>query len=91
METKSKTNKKPNGTSFKHSEVDQIFNLVKMQDGNIHITVGNNIVSRKTFKTFKKADEYLASKPYEILINVACLIVNTQKQNETETKNEKVE
>lgn len=71
---------KPDATQFKKSEVDKIFNLVRIE-GAVRIAVGNNLVSAKRFKTFKQADEYLKEKPYEVLINVACLIANL-KNNE---------
>lgn len=77
--------KKPKGndaTMFKHSKNEEMFNLVKTNEG-IIITCGKYKVSRKTFKTWKEADEYIASKPYEIIINVSVLML---KLNEDENK-----
>lgn len=83
--TNAKT-KKTDATAFKHSKVDELFNLVKDQsNGRIIICVGNNKVSRKSFKTWKEADNYIATKPYEILINVSILI---QKLNNDEKEKE---
>lgn len=76
-------NKTNDATAFKHSKVDELFNLVKQND-KVIICVGNNRVSRKQFKTFKEADNYIASKPYELLINVSILI---QKLQENDYKN----
>lgn len=69
-------------TMFKHSKTEEMFNLVKTENG-IIITCGNYKISRKTFKTWKEADEYIASKPYEIIINVSVLM---SKLNEDENK-----
>lgn len=72
------TNLKPKSedkTAFKHSKVDELFNLIKEQKtGKVIICVGNNKVSKKQFQTYKEADKYIASKPYEILVNVSVLI-----------------
>lgn len=74
---KRKTN---DATMFKHSKTEEMFNLVRTENG-IIITCGNYKISRKTFKTWKEADEYIASKPYEIIINVSVLM---SKLNENE-------
>lgn len=87
------SNNTNDATAFKHSKTDELFNLVK-QNGKVIICVGNNKVSRKQFKTFNDAEKYIASKPYEILINVSILIQkltanenqNTEKSAETEQK-----
>ena len=77
--------KKPKGndaTMFKHSQEEPLFNLVKTDKG-IIITCGKFKVSNKAFKTWKEAETYIASKPYEILINVSVLMC---KLNEDEKK-----
>lgn len=74
--------KSNDATAFKHSKIDELFNLVK-QNGKVIICVGNNRVSRKQFKTFIQADNYIAAKPYELLINVSILIQKLQ-ENEKE-------
>lgn len=71
-------------TAFKKSKVDELFNLVK-QNGKVIICVGNNRVSRKQYETYEQADKYIASKPYELLINVSILIQNL-KANENQEK-----
>ena len=71
------------------SNVDEIFTLVE-KEGNVQIAIGNYLICKKHFKSFKKAEEYLAQKPYEILINVACLMAEqTLKNYETLKKTEK--
>lgn len=79
----SKTNS-IDATRFKHSEVDELFNLVKTDKGVI-ICVGNNKVSAKSFKTFAQADKYIAERPYEILINVSILIQKMSHEKENDT------
>ena len=79
----SKTN---DATAFKHSKTDELFNLVKQND-KVIICVGNNKVSRKQFKTYNDAEKYIASKPYEILINVSILIQKlTTNENQNSAK-----
>lgn len=82
--------KKPKGkdeTMFKHSKEEEMFNLVKTNQG-IIITCGNYKISKRTFKTWKEAEEYIASKPYEIIINVSVLM---SKLNEDENKKQNPE
>lgn len=93
MKLKEKQNQ--NATMFKHSSVDELFNLVKTKEGVI-ICVGKFKVSTKKFRTYGEAETYIATKPYEILINVSVLMCklnleNNEKENnavqqETETK-----
>lgn len=78
-----KQNKTKEATMFAKSKVDELFNLVKTQDG-IVICCGKFKVSTRKFKTYKQADEYIAQKPYEILINVSVLMVKLN-QDEKET------
>lgn len=79
--------KKPKGndaTMFRHSKVEEMFNLVKTDKG-IIITCGKYKISMKSFKTWKEAENYIASKPYEILINVSVLMCKLN-ENEKEQK-----
>lgn len=77
-------------TMFAKSKIDELFNLVKTEKG-IIICCGKFRVSTKTFKTYKQADEYLAQKPYEILINVAVLMVKLNSDEyETKTTEQKI-
>lgn len=80
--------KKPKGndaTMFRHSKVEEMFNLVKTDKG-IIITCGKFKISSKSFKTWNEAENYIASKPYEILINVSVLMC---KLNEDEKEQKK--
>lgn len=76
------TKKTQDTTMFKVSETDNLFNLIKTKEG-IVITAGKFKVSNKNFKTYKDAEEYLQSKPYEILINVAVLFTKLNLEDET--------
>lgn len=71
------------------SKNEQLFTLVK-QGEKVQIALGNFLISKKTFETFKDADAYIARKPYEILINVASFIAEQIiKENENTKKTEK--
>lgn len=88
METKKQTQEKLvepkviNTKTTDTKEVD-IFTLVKHEE-NVLILIGNNIMSQRKFRTFTEATNYIKSKPYELIINVACFAmhIQTQKQNE---------
>lgn len=73
---------------YKQSEVDELFALAKTEEGVI-ILVGKFRVSRKAFKTFEEADEYIKARPYEILINVTALMVKLNQEDEKQKQNEK--
>ena len=87
--------KKPKGTkdatTYKVSERESMFAMVKTEQG-IIICCGKYKVSNKSFKTWEEAEEYIASKPYEIIINVSVLFSKLnndekeQKQNLDEGK-----
>lgn len=70
---------------FRVSKNEKIFALVKNQDGKIVICAGGYAVSEKKFETFEQADQYVATKPYEIIINL--FYVLNKKRNETENEN----
>ena len=58
------------------------------QNGKFQITLGNAIIDEKQFKTKKLAEEYLATKPYKLIINAACYCMEhaiKAKEYETET------
>lgn len=71
---------------FKHSKVEPLFNMVKTNEG-IIITCGKYKVSNKTFKTWKEAEIYIASKPYEILINVSVLMCKLNENEKEQQQN----
>lgn len=73
---------------FKQSEVDELFGLAKTEEGVI-ILVGKFRVSRKAFKTFEEADEYIKTRPYEILINVTTLMVKLNQEEEKQQHEKK--
>lgn len=63
--------------SVNYKEVEP-FNIVE-KDGEIFIVFGNSIVSKKRFKNFEEAEEYINSKPYEIIFATTCAIVRNIK------------
>lgn len=84
------TKKKAAEPQVKKSKMDEMFTLVKTEEG-VKIAVGNYQVSKRTFEKWSDAEAYIAKKPYEILVNVTCLFVNLmydqKKQNENEKTN----
>ncbi len=76
--------KSKGGQMYKQSESDELFAFAKTEEGVI-ILIGKYKVSSKTFNNFKDAEEYLKSKPYEILINVTMLMTKLQ-ENEKESE-----
>ena len=68
-------------------EQHECFTIV-LHEGKYIITIGNNVVSREKFNTITKAKQYINSKPYDLLINTACLIahqtINEQIKNENQ-------
>lgn len=80
-------------TAFKQCKCEPLFAFVKDQKtGKIKIVVGNNLVSKKTFDEFKQAEAFVARKPYELIINTACLFMHfsmTENKQDNEKENEK--
>lgn len=68
---------KANDLQFTKSNVDEIFNLVK-KDEKVVITVGNYRVSKHEFNTFEEADEYIAKRPYDLIINLSSLAMHLE-------------
>ena len=78
-----KTNK--GNEQFKVSKNEKIFALVKDENGKIVVCAGGYAVSEKKFDTFEQADQYIATKPYEIIINL--FYVLKKKDNEIKIEN----
>lgn len=52
---------------------EEIFTLVTVKK-QTRIAIGQSFVSKKVFESIKKAKEYIDKKPWELLINVICLV-----------------
>lgn len=57
-----------------------VFAIVKVGN-NYMIGCGNNYMSKATFASIKDAQEYIDSKPWELIINTTCYIYELSKQN----------
>ena len=55
------------------SKIEPVFNLVSEEDKNVKIVMGNNVVSDKVFNSEDEAEDYIQSKPYELIFN-ACIL-----------------
>ena len=73
----------------------ECFNVVK-HEGKFIITIGNQKATEKTFDTIKQAEQYIATKPYELIANMCYAILvttmnikqNESQQHETERNNQ---
>lgn len=79
------TKKKAEQPQVRKSKTDELFTLVKDDDG-VKIAVGNYQISKKTFPTWADAERYIAQKPYEILVNATCLFTHLQMQENEKVK-----
>lgn len=87
--TKEKKNMPKNGNQIQQSKHEQIFMLVKDKEGKVNIVAGNYRVSRKTFDTYKQADEYIGTKPYELIFNT-CLVLTKENNHEQNEENPQI-
>lgn len=54
------------------------------KDGIFKIAAGDTIISKNDFTSLEDVKAYVASKPYELIINISCYCMEqTLKQNET--------
>lgn len=80
---KEKTLKK--NEQFRVSKNEKIFALVKNENGKVVVCAGGYAVSERKFDTFEQADQYIATKPYEIIINLFYIL--NKQNNETNKQN----
>ena len=81
-----KTNKPKVTTTEKISTSGyDMFTLVT-KNNSVMIAVADKIVSRHTFKTEETAQAYIDSKPWELLVNVACVCFDLMNKQEETTK-----
>ena len=77
--------------AFAQSKVCKAFAIVKHKSGKYIIVMGDNQLSERQFDTIKQAEEFIARKPYELIINAAFaaanFIINQQKQQNNESNN----
>lgn len=57
-----------------------------VNDGIWHICIGNNIIVTEQFEKPEEAIKYINKKPYEIIINLIGLMIETRLTNKTEEK-----
>lgn len=61
------------------------FTIVKDEKGKFNIVIGNALISNKKFASPEKAEEYITTKPYELIFNTVFFILD-KKQHETSQK-----
>ena len=66
-----------------HASEDKLFTIVEKSEKEVIITIGNQIVSSKVFKDVKSAKQYIAKKPWELLVNTMCITFQKMKEYET--------
>lgn len=84
METNTKTTIK-NDKSIKLVKHD-IFTLVKGEDKKVQIVIGDALITERKFSSFKYAKEFIDSKPYELIMNIACLSVELMLKFQNDEK-----
>lgn len=57
----------------------QVFTIVE-RNGNFNIAVGNKIITKKTFISIEDAENYIDSKPWELIVNATCCIYDLSKE-----------
>ena len=57
-------------------EQDKVFTFVEQQENDVIVAVGNEMVTSIHFKDLKAAKEYVRKKPYELLVNLMCIVTN---------------
>lgn len=75
------------------SKAEKMFTLVKDNNDDVRIVMGNKIVSNKKFLSFEDADKYIGHKPWELIINCTLVVIeyhNNLKEHETEEKIEAI-
>ncbi len=63
------------------------FTIVKIDDNGYRVAVGRYIVTEETFRTIETAEDYINSKPYELIINTILILLENEKQAKTEKTN----
>lgn len=58
----------------------EVFILFKA-DNIVRIAIDKYIMSKLTFTTFEEAKAYIDSKPYELIINAACCLMELSTKN----------
>lgn len=71
-----------NNRVIKTSKNEHLYVMVKDEDGKIFIATGKWKVSEKKFNTYKEAEEYIASKPYELIYNTILVFQQLQKEKD---------
>lgn len=66
-----------------HTSEDKLFTIVEKSEKEVFICVGNQLASSKNFKDLKQAKNYIARKPWELLVNVMCIVNQKMKNHET--------
>lgn len=58
---------------------DEHFTIIN-HDGEFLIAIGNQVVSRKKFQSLQEAEQYIDSKPWDIILNATALMFNKLNQ-----------
>lgn len=74
-----------------YRDKENIFKIVEVKKNNFLITLGNQIVVEKTFKTKNEAQQHIDQKNWEMLLNVLCVatkkvVEQLKQQNNEQTK-----
>ena len=69
-----------------HSDETKLFTIIERDENNVVIAVGNKLATSQVFKTVQAAKNYIAKKPWELLVNVMCIVNEKMKSYEESTQ-----
>lgn len=70
---------------IKESKHTNLFQIVKQKEG-YKIVTGNYIASARTFNTITEAENYIGSKPWELIYNTIAIFRSYEKEMEKMAK-----
>lgn len=75
MAEKKEYSNTPKVGEIKKTQIDnnELFMIVNKED-NYYVGILNHLISKRTFKSPEEAQEYIDSKPWELIFNVAGVI-----------------
>lgn len=75
------------GKAIQKSKVAECFNIVQKENGTYSVAMANYMVTEKEFETPKAADNYLRTRPYDVLINSMIVMNKLIVNNESKGNN----
>lgn len=74
-------------TVIDHESVEEIFTVVKKENGQVVITIGNTLISGRVFESLEEAKNWIKERPYELLLNLMCFTAKYIKDEKDNLEN----